>query len=331
MTESARAVRLQAGVPVYQYRTDPEAPPVSVLRFGPDSHPGHGQRHIHDFPVLMYVERAAPSSSDAPPDPFLDGDLFVVAPGAVIDPRTVSAFAAGTGLFFDPTALGVGEQGPLSTWRAHPLLLPFLHRIPGGLLRVRVPPARRPVWTATIDAVETELADRQEGYRQAVLALLTLLLVDVGRLATDVVGDLRRSREPLLAEVFEVIERRFAEPLSLREVATDVGMTPGHVTTVVRRRTGRTVVEWITERRLTEARRLLADTDLPIAEIARRVGLPDPGYFARVFRARHAATPREYRTRTRTRLAAAGSGLTPSAPGRARSAPGPAPEPPASR
>jgi AraC-like DNA-binding protein len=74
-------------------------------------------------------------------------------------------------------------------------------------------------------------------------------------------------------------------------------MTPGHVTTVVRRRTGRTVVEWITERRLTEARRLLTGTDLPVAEIARRVGLPDPGCFARIFRAGHAATPREYRTR----------------------------------
>ncbi|WP_395295352.1 helix-turn-helix transcriptional regulator [Kitasatospora hibisci] len=301
MTEMARAVRLHAGVPVYQYRTDPATPPVSVLRFGPHSHPGYDQRHIHDFPVLVYVERAAPPSPgapgapDLPGDPVADGDAFVVAQGAVVHPRAVAALTAGTGLFFDPTALGGDERAAWPSWRAHPLLLPFLHQIPGGLLRVRVPPARRPRWAATIGAIETELADQQDGYRQAALAHLTLLLVDVARLATDVVGDLRRSNEPLLAEVFEVIERRFTEPLSLREVADSIGMTPGHLTTVVRRRTGRTVVGWITERRLTEARRLLTGTDLPVGEIARRVGLPDAGYFARVFRAGHAVTPREYR------------------------------------
>ncbi|MFC5910018.1 AraC family transcriptional regulator [Streptacidiphilus monticola] len=298
MTEMARPVRLQAGVPVYRYRTDADAPPVALLRFAPGRHPGEGQRHIHDFPVLMYVERATGPRPPREAAPHLaEGDAFVVAPGAVIEPRTVSGIAAGTGLFFDPTALGGDERAPWSSWRAHPLLLPFLHRMPGGLLRLRVPAARRPVWAATIAAIEAELTERQEGYRQALLAHLTLLLVDVARLATDVVGDLRRSNEPLLAEVFEVIERRFAEPLSLREVADSIGMTPGHLTTVVRRRTGRTVGQWITERRLREARRLLTGTDLPVAEVARRVGLPDPGYFARVFRAAHGAAPREWRAR----------------------------------
>ena len=117
-----------------------------------------------------------------------------------------------------------------------------------------------------IEAIETELATRQEGYRQSVLAHLTLLLIDLARLAGDVVGDLRRSGEPLLAGVFEVIDRRHAEPLSLRDVARELGMTAGHLTTIVRRRTGRTVQQWIIERRMAEARSLLADTDLPVGE-----------------------------------------------------------------
>ncbi|EUA52605.1 helix-turn-helix domain protein [Mycobacterium xenopi 3993] len=47
------------------------------------------------------------------------------------------------------------------------------------------------------------------------------------------------------------------------------------MTTIVRRRTGRTVQEWIIERRMAEARSLLADTDLPVREVARRVGICD--------------------------------------------------------
>ena len=295
MSEMARPVRYRAGVPIYRYRTTPQTPPVSVLRYDTSDRPGHGQRHIHDFPVLAYVERAGQMAIGNPPCPLQDGDVYVVAAGEVIDPVVVNPTGSACGVFFDPTALGGDGQAPWSSWRAHPLLFPFLHGIPGGLLRLRVPPARRPVWTATIAAIETELAGRADGYRQAALAYLTLLLVDVARLATDVVGDLRRSDEPLLAEVFEVIEQRFTESLSLRDVAQSVGVTPGYLTTLVRRRTGRTVVDWIIERRMVQARQLLTETDLPVNEIARHVGIPDAGYFARVFRHSNGVTPRAWR------------------------------------
>ena len=65
----------------------------------------------------------------------------------------------------------------------------------------------------------------------------------------------------------------------------------------VRRRTGRTVQEWIIERRMAEARSMLEGTDLPVAEIARRVGVFDPGYFSRRFTRTHGISPRKWRTR----------------------------------
>ena len=272
MTQPARLVRRRGGVPVYQYRTDLDTPPVSVLRIGRDEVPERG-RHIHDFPVLWYVHAT--------------GLVYVVAAGEVIDPRQVEDPHGGVGVFFDPAVLGGDGRSPWPAWRGHPLLFPFLHGQSGGLLHLKVPAARRSAWDATIRSIETELTDRQEGYQQAALARLTLLLIDVARLAEDVSGELRRSGEPLLADVFAVIDRRHADPLSLPDVAREVGMTPGHLTTIVRRRTGRTVQEWIIERRMAEARSLLADTDLPIGEIARRVGMSDPGYFSRLFRNTH--------------------------------------------
>lgn len=295
-------VRYQAGVPVYRYRIGPQVPPISVMRFDSHEIPGHGRRHIHEFPVLLYIEKAEQSRVDEQARygdiSVQDGDVFVVAAGEVIDPRIVNTIASGFGLFFDPSAVGGDLQAPWSSWRAHPLLLPFLHAVPGGLLRLHVPVGRRPLWSATISAIEAELSDRDEGFRQAALAYLTVLLVDVARLAADVVGDLRRSNEALLAEVFDTIEQRFAEPLSPSEVAKSVGMTPGHLTTLVRRRTGRALGDWITERRMAQARRLLTESDLPINEIARRVGLSDPGYFARVFRRTNGMTPRAWRQST---------------------------------
>ena len=53
--------------------------------------------------------------------------------------------------------------------------------------------------------------------------------------------------------------------------------------------------EWIVDRRMTAARRLLAGSDLPVGEIGRRVGYPDPGYFARVFGQVHGVSPTRWR------------------------------------
>ncbi|MBF6172223.1 helix-turn-helix transcriptional regulator [Nocardia blacklockiae] len=295
MRASTRVVGHRGGVPVYDYRADHLTPPVSLLRF--ESFEGHtmvmregaepGERrevwpHIHDFPALFYAAEAAV--------------VYVIGAGQVVDVEAARTVGDGVGVFFDPAVLDDGRT-PWPAWRSHPLLFPFLHGRSSGLLRLEVPADRRARWDDAIAAIETELAERQEGYRQAAAAHLTLLLIELARLAADVVGDLRRSGEPLLAEVFDVIERRHGEPLSLRDVARAVGMTPGHLTTVVRRRTGRTVQDWIADRRMTEARQLLAETDLPIAEIARRVGVPDPGYFTRLFRRTHGEPPRRWRDR----------------------------------
>jgi AraC family transcriptional regulator, transcriptional activator of pobA len=281
MPPPSRLVRLRDGVPVYQYRADSDTPPVSVTRA--DGILEHDV-HIHDFPVLWYAHTA--------------GVVYVVAPGVAVDPGQVPHPDNGIGVFFDPAALDGDGRSPWPSWRAHPLLFPFVHGQSSGLLQLKVPTARQPVWAAAISSIETELAQRKDGYRQAALAHLTLLLIDVARLAIDVIGDLRRSGEPLLAEVFTVIDRHTDEPLSLRDVADELGMTPGHLTTVVRRRTGRTVQEWIIERRMAEARSLLSDTELPVAEIARRVGMSDPGYFSRLFRRTHGTSPREWRGRS---------------------------------
>jgi AraC family transcriptional regulator, transcriptional activator of pobA len=281
MTQPARLIGLRDGVPIYQYRTDPDTSPVSVHRHIGDL--GERGRHIHDFPALWYVPGA--------------GVVYVAAAGEVLDPEQLDDLDAGVAVFFDPAALGEDGRSPWPAWRGHPLLFPFLHGHSGGVLRLEVPVDRRPLWDNVIRSIETELTARQEGHRQAVLAYLTLLLIELARLARDVVADLRRSGEPLLANVFAVIDRRHAETLSLRDVAGELGMTPGHLTTVVRRRTGRTVQEWIIERRMTEARTLLEETDLPVAEVARRVGVSDPGYFSRLFSRVHGTSPRNWRGR----------------------------------
>ena len=297
--------RRDDGPPVYTYEAVPGVPPVGATRLGRKLPPGglpQAHSHSHDFLALAYFERGGGSlrlgEREWPVEP---GDAYVIAPGEVVGVGDASSLeeAEGWGVFFPPEVLGPQAPGAFLSWRAHPLLFPFVRGAAGGAQRLKVPPEDRPSWSERLSALDLELRQRRDGYREAVLAHLTLLLVGVGRLAADIVGDLRLKDEPLLAEVFGFIEERYRERVSLKDVARAVGLTPGHLTTVVGRKTGRTVVEWIAERRMVEARRLLTETDLSVEEVGRRVGYGDPGYFVRSFRRAHGATPLGWRRASR--------------------------------
>jgi len=289
------------GPPVYTYEAMPGVPPVGAMRLGRELSPGglpHTHSHAHDFLVLVYFERGGGSMWLGDREWRVEaGDVYVIAPGEVVGVGDASGLeeAEGWGVFFPPEVLGPQAPGAFLSWRAHPLLFPFVRGAAGGAQRLKVPPAERPSWSERLSTLDLELRQRRDGYREAVLAHLTLLLVGVGRLAADIVGDLRLKDEPLLAEVFGFIEERYRERISLKDVARAVSLSPGHLTTVVRRKTGRTVQEWIAERRMVEARRLLVETDLAVEEVGRRVGYGDAGYFVRSFRRAHGATPLGWR------------------------------------
>ena len=274
---------------------------MGATRLGRELSPSglpEGHAHSHDFLALAYFERGGGSMWLGDREWQIEaGDVYLIAPGEVVGTGDASGLEAaeGWGVFFPPEVLGSQAPGAFLSWRAHPLLFPFVRGAAGGAQRLKVPPAERSSWSERFLALDLELRQKQDGYREAVLAHLTLLLVGVSRLAADVVGDLRLKDETLLAEVFGFIEERYGEPISLRDVARAVSLSRGHLTTVVRRKTGRTVQEWITERRMAEARRLLVETDLPVEEVGRRVGYVDAGYFVRTFRRAHGATPLAWR------------------------------------
>lgn len=301
MATARRLDRRAAGPPVYTYESPPGVPPLSVVRLDRDSLEGAESEHAHahDFLVVTYYERGGGSLRIGDRQwRVRAGDAYVVAPGEVVgvgDDLDGLAEAEGWAVSFPPEGLGPQAPDALLAWRAHPLLFPFMRGAASGAQRLAVPATERRAWSERFSSLELELSERRDGYREAAVAHLTLLLVDLARLATDVVGDLRLQNEPLLAEVFDFIEARYHQRISLRDVASAVSLSPAHLTTTVRRKTGHTVQEWITERRMAQARRLLVETDLTVDEIGGKVGYADPAYFVRSFRRNHGATPLRWR------------------------------------
>jgi AraC family transcriptional activator of pobA len=290
---SADVIR-QSSVP---FRRVPGVPPVAVTRLPGDA-PVAGGAHAHDFLVLFYAHRADGTVViDGRSWALSDGQVFVISPGQVISlaEQGHRAVTDAWAVAFPADAVRPGGAGAYSSWRSHPLLYPFARGVARSQ-RFAIPADDRPLWAGRFAALDDELRSRRDGYHEAVLAHLTLLLVAVSRLSADVAEHLQLADEPLLAAVFDVIERRYHEPISLADVAADLALSAGHLTTVVRRKTGRTVQQWITERRMQQARALLTGTDLTVAAVGARVGYPDVSYFIKRFGAEHGVTPARWRS-----------------------------------
>ena len=100
---------------------------------------------------------------------------------------------------------------------------------------------------------------------------------------------------PRLCEVFEFIELNYHQSISLKEVAQAVGYSSAYLTDLVRRLTGKTVNNWIIERRIAEASTLLLETNDSVDEIALKVGYQNINHFYCQFRDYYKNTPRAWR------------------------------------
>ena len=104
-----------------------------------------------------------------------------------------------------------------------------------------------------------------------------------------------RSADPLVADLLDEIQRHLDRPLTLASLAQRAGYSQQHLNRVFQRVLGTTPLKYLAATRLERAADLLRDQRLTVAEVARRVGIPDPTYFSRQFVRRFGATPSAYR------------------------------------
>jgi len=270
---------------------------VHAVAATPTSCGAGGRPHVHRFCELIYIDAGTGQHSvGARSIPVAPGDLFLIAPGELHDSselaaadRWVVAFGADA---LDP---GRSDADTFLDLPADPLLLAFVRPHAAEMAYVHVPLADRPRWRSRLRQLAAELEAGALGYAEAARALLILLLTDTARLAAPQVAADTPATHPLLIRVFRYIEAHYAESISLRDVAAAVGHSPAYLTDLVRRATGRTVLAWIMERRMAEARYLLLETDHTVGQVATALGYRRASHFIAHFRRLHGATPQVWR------------------------------------
>src|SRR6202008_2798620 len=93
----------------------------------------------------------------------------------------------------------------------------------------------------------------------------------------------------------DVMDGRYADPLTVEEVAKTAGMSPAHFSREFRRAFGETPHQYLLTRRLERAAALLRNTDRSGADICLTVGLRSIGSFTTTFGRAFGLSPTAYR------------------------------------
>jgi AraC family transcriptional regulator len=110
--------------------------------------------------------------------------------------------------------------------------------------------------------------------------------------AHEVIGGLSPIK---LQRTTAYIQAHLEQELCLTTLAALVHLSPDHFARLFKQATGRTPHQYVLECRIARAKRLLAETDLPLSTISLQVGCADQSYFTALFRKHVAMTPKAYR------------------------------------
>lgn len=92
-----------------------------------------------------------------------------------------------------------------------------------------------------------------------------------------------------------LVEKSFKQEHAIPYYADQLCITPNYLNELVKHTTGLNAKQFITQRILSEAKRLLAYTDHPVADIADELGYETSTYFIRLFHSQTGTTPSNYR------------------------------------
>ncbi len=116
-------------------------------------------------------------------------------------------------------------------------------------------------------------------------------------LAESLQAERPRPGEDIADRAASFLRLHYKEQISSRDLASELNFHPVYIARRMQKQFGCSPMEYLIRYRLEQAKRLLLQTDLPIAQIALETGFRQAAYFTACFSRREGVTPREFRLR----------------------------------
>lgn len=125
-------------------------------------------------------------------------------------------------------------------------------------------------------------------------AIIKLIAYYIEHAASDAAGvEPAAMSEPLQA-VIEHIHLNYYRNLTIDELAERAHLHPNYFIRVFKRRFGTSPIQYVNRKRIEEAKWLLTSTNLMLAEIGAKVGIPDISYLSKLFKSSTGLSPTAY-------------------------------------
>jgi AraC-like DNA-binding protein len=108
----------------------------------------------------------------------------------------------------------------------------------------------------------------------------------------------KKRRKKLAESIIGSLEQNIGRQVRIKDIAKAVGYSPTGIKKSFREETGKTILGYFAELKTAEAKRLIFATDMPLYEIAERLGFSTPAYFSTYFKNHTGLSPSEYRKST---------------------------------
>ncbi|WP_253416295.1 DNA-binding response regulator [Pseudomonas sp. GGS8] len=108
-----------------------------------------------------------------------------------------------------------------------------------------------------------------------------------------------------LSHIMLYIDQHFRDSIDQRDLAKRCGMTTFRFSRLFKEANGVGFTDYILDKRMSFAKQLLDNSQMPITSIGYEAGFKDPSYFARAFKQFVNCTPSEYRLASQLRAVAA--------------------------
>lgn len=139
---------------------------------------------------------------------------------------------------------------------------------------------------------QTRSLDRNDRLVGSAMAVLSILKRRAAREAPAALG---------YGELNEIVLGRLTEGVTLNEVALHLGQRPSTITKRLQRKFGLSYSDYVGRLRVDKAKELLRRTQLPVREVAWRVGIKDASNLGKLFRKFEAVSPANYRAQFATK------------------------------
>ncbi len=101
--------------------------------------------------------------------------------------------------------------------------------------------------------------------------------------------------KPLALKIKNYIQKNYAEKITLQSISEKFHFSASYCNSIFKKENNKPIVDYLIEERLRKAKELLVHTNLPLPQIAAKVGYEDYNYFSRLFKKNTCYTPMQYR------------------------------------